>query len=110
MGKKRKQNGGNKHDEARKRRKSKNGARCWVESTKGNRFPKAGCPNGSLIINISRIELADDHTHGGEGADQNTKVHGEESNDQKESVDTSPSAIVDRNDAESGKSEQLEPE
>ena len=114
---KRKQRGGNKDGEAQKRRKSKNGGsrRCWVESCKGNKIPKAGCPNGSLIIHISRIELSDDHTHGGAGADSNTSIQLKDSIDQKGSLDIAQKGSLDISlstavDAESGESKQLEGE
>lgn len=68
---KRKQKGGKNDGNVQKRHKAKSTKhrRCWIESCKDNKFPQSGCSNGSLTIHISRVELTDDHTHGGSGAD-----------------------------------------
>ena len=73
---KRKQKGGKNDGNVQKKHKGKSTKhrRCWIESCKDNKFPQSGCSNGSLTIHISRVELTDDHTHGGAGADKKSSA------------------------------------
>ena len=92
---KRKQKGGKNDGNVQKRHKANKTKhrRCWIESCKGNKFPQSGCTNGSLTIYISRVELTDAHTHGGEGADSNLTASRLDKTDQCENLDKSLSSV-----------------